>query len=521
MRLRATGLALGLSLGALACGGGGSGGPPPYVEPLEPRVSCPAPTLVDGGLNAAVDPGPVCVGAPRPSALLAAPSAAVHGWHDLGAHPVSRDLLVDLPVPPGTASLMLVQQLVSGGPPDHLTVVTFPGGATQVQPNAAVIGELRDPSGAVVYTDLEIIDGRELTRALVATRGTGAVVGSVAYPSTSAGLQAAAAGVTPGTWRVMVNDYAHECWLAHQPDPPPGLAGLSCDAASQVADAVYQLYALTTPAASGGDAPIRARGSLDVTFHLVDAPTPLIGVTAATAPAHPAVRRMVESFGWLLAGAGVCLGTVTFVDAPEWARDRFAGATSASDAVPCGNLPQLLATSRPGQPTLELFLVPSLLASPGDVGTVLGVDGTIPGPATVNGTVASGAVVSAEDLRAGSCPAAGGAPSAPAPLTCGADLVAYVAAHEAGHFLGLYHPSEYAGDAFDPLVDTPHCECAACGLSAGACAAGIPASRCLRADARCAGGANLMFWQLSAASSGRLSPEQARLVRSSPLVRDP
>jgi len=521
MRLRAASLALGLSLGAPGCGGGG-GGPPPYVEPVEPRVTCPAPALVDGGLNAAVDPGPVCVGPPRPSALPAVAAGAGHGWQDLGEHPVSRDALVAFTVPPGTASLTLVQQLVSGGPPGQLTVVTFPGGATEVQPNVAVVGELRDPTGALVYTDLEIIDGRELTGALVSTRGAGAVVGTVAFPSTTAGLLATAGGgVAPGTWRVMVNDYAHECWLAHQPDPPPGLAGLTCDPASRVADAAYRLYALTTPAAAGGASPIRARGALDVTFHLVDTPTPLIGVTAAAAPEHPAVRRMVESFGWLLAGAGVCLGTVTFVDAPGWARARFAGATSADDAVPCGNLPQLLATSRPGQPTLELFLVPSLLASPGDVATVLGVDGTIPGPATVNGTVASGAVVSAEDLRAGSCPAAGGPPAAPSPLTCGADLVAYVAAHEAGHFLGLYHPSERAGETFDPLSDTPHCECAACGLSPGACAAGIPAGRCLRADARCAGGANLMFWQLSAASAGRLSPEQARLVRSSPLVRDP
>jgi hypothetical protein len=340
----------------------------------------------------------------------------------------------------------------------------------------------------------------------------------VAYPGTSAALQATAVGgVAPGTWRVMVNDYGYECWLASQPDPPPGLAGLSCDAPSRTDDAVYQLYALTTPAAAGAAA-IPARGTLDVAFHIVDDPDPQIGVTAASAPGDPSVRRMVESFGRLLSGAGVCLGTVTFLDAPSWARTRYATTSSADDPIPCGNLSQLLATSRPGLPTLELFLVPSLQAGPRDVARVIGVDGTIPGPATVNGTVASGAVASAADLKAGRCPAPG---APPALFTCGADQVAYVAAHEAGHFLGLYHPTELGGDAFDPRTDTPRCECAFhCGLSPATCAAGIPAARCLR-DAHCGGGANLMFWQLSGSSAGLLSPEQARIVRSSPLVRAP
>jgi hypothetical protein len=506
-----------LALWGLSCGGSSG---PPYVEPAEPRASCPAPVLVSGGLNPAVDPGPVCVGAPRPSALPAVPTGAVHGWLDLGEHAVGE--VVDVEVPAGTASLHLLQQLVSGGPPGQQTRVSFDGGASyQVQPNVAVVGELNDPAGRLVYTDLEVISGSEFTGDLLTALGAGPVAGTVAYPSTSAGLQAiGAGGVAPGTWTVMVNDYGYECWLAAQPDPPPGLAGISCDAASRTSDTRYRLSALTTPAASGGDSAIRAQGALDVAFHLVDTPTPIIEIGADEAPADPAVRRMVESLGWFMSGAGVCLGTVTFYDAPDWARARFAEDTSASDPVPCGNLSQLLATSRPGQGTLELFLVPLLRPSPGDPGLVIGVDGTIPGPATVNGTIASGAVVSAEDLRLGVCPAPGtGQP--PQPGTCGQDLVAYVAAHEAGHFLGLYHPTELDGGAFDPLGDTSRCVCSAsCGLSPAACAAGIPAGRCLK-SASCGGGANLMFWQLSASSAGLLSPEQARIVRSSPLVRAP
>jgi hypothetical protein len=521
--LPALAAALPLVLCAVGCGGGGSTGPS-YVEPKATRVDCPAPILASGGVNPAVDPGPVCIGAPRLSALPAAPADATHGWQDLGEHRVDVSSLVEVNVPPGTASLLLVEQLVSGGPPGQVTVVNFPGGLIQVQPNLAVIGELWDPAGRLVYTDLEVTGGGDLSGELLTVLGAGSVVGSVAYPSTSASLEATAVGgVAPGTWRVMVNDYAYECWLAAQPAPPPGLVGFSCDAASQTDDAVYRLFALTTPAATAGGSAIPARGALDVAFHLVDAPTPLIGITAAEASGDLFVRRMVRSLGWLLAGAGVCLGNVTFYDAPDWARERFATTTSASDAVPCGHLSQLLATSRPGGATLDLFLLPFLRGSPGDVGVVIGVDGTIPGPATINGTVASGAVVSAEDLRFGLCPLPSAGPGPPSPLSCGADLVAVVAAHEAGHYLGLFHPSESNGADFDPLVDTPHCECSsACGLSPVACAGGgLPASRCQRADPRCAGAGNLMFWQLSQAMTGYLSPEQARIVRSSPLVRAP
>ena len=33
--------------------------------------------------------------------------------------------------------------------------------------------------------------------------------------------------------------------------------------------------------------------------------------------------------------------------------------------------------------------------------------------------------------------------------------------YEGGHWLGLYHPSEYTGDLFDTLADTPLCQCTA------------------------------------------------------------
>jgi hypothetical protein len=320
---------------------------------------------------------------------------------------------------------------------------------------------------------------------------------------------------------VLVSDYAHECWLAEQPSPPPGLAAFTCTAGSRANDAVYRVYALTTAAVSGGASAIRDRATLDLAIHLVDAPTPLLNVDAAQALTWAATRRMVESYATLLSGAGLCLGTVTFYDAPAWARERFGSSTSASDPFPCGNLPQLLATSQPGQRTLELFMLPKLQDAPDATGTVVGVDGAIPGPATINGTIASGAVVSGEDLGSGVCPAPGSGASV-RPMSCGADLVAYIAAHETGHFLGLYHPTEGSGDAFDPLSDTPHCGCTHCGMTQDACnQSGIPGTRCTRPGDGCGGGGNLMFWIIGPASAGYLSPEQARIARSSPVVHAP
>jgi hypothetical protein len=513
--------ALALALGCSPGHGGGGSSPPPYSEPREARLSCSAPTLVSGGLNPAPDPGSACTTAPRPSALPAPTAAGPHGWIDLGEHAVGS--VVEVPVPPGTASLLLMQQWVSGGPPDQLVTITFTdSGSTQVQGNAAIIGELHDPSGRLVYTDLEVISATDLSGALLFAQGSGAVVGSVAFPSTSAGLAAVGlAGVAAGTWRAMVNDYGHECWLAAQPSPPAGLAGIRCDAASRVRDTVYRLYALTAASAAGGGPVIRPTGTLDVAFHLVDAPTPVLQIDAAAAPADRRVRRMVDSFAWLLSGAGLCLGTVTFYDEPGWARARFGNGVSADDPTPCGNLPQLLATSRIGERSLELFLVTRLTGSSTGSTVVVGVDGTIPGPATVNGTVASGAVISAAGLAqsaSAGCPepASGAAPD---PMACGADEVAYIAAHESGHYLGLYHPTEGGGESFDPLSDTPHCECTSrCGDPSG-CSGGVSPARCSQPDPLCGGGGNLMFWVVSGASEGFLSPQQALIARSSPLVR--
>ena len=91
-----------------------------------------------------------------------------------------------------------------------------------------------------------------------------------------------------------------------------------------------------------------------------------------------------------------------------------------------------------------------------------------------------------------------------------AQLLGESAAHEMGHFLGLYHTSESNGFEFDPLSDTPECARASSGASA-----------CETAD-----GSNLMFWASYSSldrSNGKvqevLSAQQQFVLRASPLAR--
>src|SRR5205085_8772901 len=131
---------------------------------------------------------------------------------------------------------------------------------------------------------------------------------------------------------------------------------------------------------------------------------------------------------------------------------------------------------------------------------VVGIDGTIPGPSSVGGTVNSGASVNGSNLGFGTCT------SQLDIHNCGPDEVAYIVAHEGGHFMGLYHTTEQTGDAFDPLSDTPTCKCTDCAPSSqrASCASNNPSGTptlvrtesCLSPPS-CGGGDNLMFWLLS------------------------
>jgi hypothetical protein len=186
--------------------------------------------------------------------------------------------------------------------------------------------------------------------------------------------------------------------------------------------------------------------------------------------------------------------------------------------------------SQPGNNTLNFFFVASITSS-SQAGThTVGIDGTIPGPATVGGTVHSGAAVSSADLGVATGPATAtgcGSGIDYSSTGCGPDRVAYIAAHEGGHALGLYHTVESLGDAFDPLSDTPQCPCATCIPDAGVtqtCGTDPTKSyqlspKACTASPSCGSGDNLMFWELGAGSTGTLTAQQTQVMRGNPVVQ--
>ncbi len=98
----------------------------------------------------------------------------------------------------------------------------------------------------------------------------------------------------------------------------------------------------------------------------------------------------------------------------------------------------------------------------------------------------------------------------------GSQLLGETAAHEMGHQLGLFHPSEYGGTVFDILSDTPECAISRDSNSSGT----VSAEEC---DGY--GGDNLMFWTTWSSSSqaaGKtqetLSSYQEHVLKYSPIA---
>jgi hypothetical protein len=96
-------------------------------------------------------------------------------------------------------------------------------------------------------------------------------------------------------------------------------------------------------------------------------------------------------------------------------------------------------------------------------------------------------------------------------------LLAETAAHEMGHFLGLYHPTEREGTLYDPISDTPQCSSSNDSDGNG----NVSAEEC-----ESYGGGNVMFWtaySTSSRNSGKtqdnLTSNQVHVIRYSPLAQ--
>jgi hypothetical protein len=487
---------------------------------LPPSPACPSPpgtpTIVAGATLDPGDPGlGVCVTPVRDP-------VATMGFVDLGTHTIGQTVQFD--VPAGTRSFTILSQVVPGTAEEFVVFQGF------LIPNSVVPSNVREPNGTLFYSDLEPLPQvglySDVTGVLAYYGGLSAISGAFTVPNTSAALDLdLTTGALPsGTWSFLVNDFSLECLSV------PGCS--TGPAAGQ-----YRIQVVMEPR------PFTSTGMLDLEVYLATDPASLLP-NAAAAASDPQFARWVKSLGAYYAKAGICLGTVTVHDLPTWAKSRFApsgvvdvsgsgqGLPPSSTPLGCDDLSQLFTLGLAPSQAVHLFFADELVDRSVAAGfTVLGVDGSIPGPSGVPGTVNGGAVVGVFDLfgaeaSPGACSAAG----APNVSTCGTDILALVSAHEAGHWLGLYHTTELDGTLFDPLTDTGTCACLACAPFAlrSRCAErnafGTPTvmfnSFCIDRKPRCGGGDNLMFWLFDERYSlGRISRQQADVMRRNPAVQ--
>jgi len=453
-------------------------------ESISSGINCAPPTLFVGPpAGPASDPG-VCV---NPRVTSALPAGDVQS---LGVHQTGTPLLFT--VPQGAIGFSIVSQAVDAG-----AFIVYQGFTL---PNLPIPTPLLTPQGATFFDDIS--PPVDQTTANLTNASPNAYVGVLTFPNTTPALAIAEDGGLPGgSWTLVVSDYAHECLT------------IGCTDGGSASN-TYDVSVLVRPG------PFPATGHLAADIYIVS-DTLDAGAALGTAQVQQFAARYAEFY----AQAGVCISSVTLHDIPAWARAKYASLAVDDAELPCSDFRQMMTLAEPGT-TMALFLVDELTAtiSP-DAGTIVGLDGAIPGPATFNGTIAGGAVASLADLLSDTGCGVSFNPS------CGPDVVAYVAAHETGHYLGLYHPTELTGDFFDPLVDTPACVCALCELNSTARAACSGANgaaptlvlpaQCGQQTQECGGSDLLMFWILDNGSVGRFSPEQAAMVRANPLVTQP
>ena len=432
---------------------------------------------------------------PADCTLPAPVASALDGGQvlELGTHQTGDS--ITFTVPPGTASVSILQQAVGNVP---LRVV-FDNKGPQVVDNSVVPRFVYFPDGGVAYDDAKTPSaGADKTvdpsGTFVEFSADTPVAAAFTFPNTAASL---AAGVTPGNWRFIVGDFAHEC-----------ATEFACLDGGTDQDK-YDIKVVLKPQA--------ATANLDVNFYIVGSATTRTGAafTAAVAKNDASVQRMIQTFTGLYGAQGITLRNVAFFDVSAADRAKYSNIVISGDTTgdgPCDQLAQmfLLSSANPGL-SVNLFLVDDLVdTSPSGSVSLVGIDGTIPGTATLAGTVHSGAAVSMADLFVNSaveCAAA----QAPNLNTCGADVVAYISAHETGHFLGLFHTTEAGGQAHDLIADTPECPLTSDRGGKGF----LNNGDCADFD-----GHNFLFWLDDGLADASITTQQSAVLLRSPIVEN-
>ena len=190
-----------------------------------------------------------------------------------------------------------------------------------------------------------------------------------------------------------------------------------------------------------------------------------LSVSAATAAADTRLQAILTQLDSILGQQSIRVGDIAYYDVSDPSYDSVTSSAEFS---------QMLQTTGAATATrLNLFFVQTALG-----GGVVGVAATVSGPKR-NGTTLSGVM----SIYTG----------------FSTNVIGLIAAHELGHFLGLYHTVEQTGD-HDFVDDTT--DCPAQGTSM---------------DCPTEGGGYLMHWQ--AVGGTALTPGQGLVLRAHPLLR--
>ncbi len=223
-----------------------------------------------------------------------------------------------------------------------------------------------------------------------------------------------------------------------------------------------------------------ARGNgqrLRLHFHIA----PGLGISAASAPSSSRLQNAVAAMANTYSAAGVAVEIDGYSDISG---TRFTIIDSTDGAT--SEMAELFSQGTASGDVLDVFLVRAIDTASG---SPLGVAGGIPGPPSIHGTLNSGVVVAYDSGVVG-----------------GSSNLGQIIAHEAGHYLGLFHSTENG----DPCAPGEFADCAPFG-------GGDPISDTSRGDNR-----NMMFYALQTFGGGttnnRISDGQGFVLQRNPLV---
>ena len=303
----------------------------------------------------------------------------------------------------GASSVTLVDLTAAGPVAVHTDVLSTP--LTMTVPAGAIsvtfVGQSADPTAKVVVYRIESPDGRIYDYAnpgspMKVLPPTGPGAFSVLAPNSPT------APFTPGSWSL---------WLL---------------GSKETTATVTALVKKST------QSPL-ATGSIDLNLFFVG----VSGLSAATAPADANFKAIFDSVKSTWGQIGIGIGTVTYNDITGADLTRFQDLQETD----LGALMQKSLTANARDNALNVFFVHTISGGGLAGYIILGESAGIPG-VPLRGTSGSGLAVTTADFPNGA-----------------ADI-ADTWVHEGSHWLGLFHTTETAGTAFDPLPDTPECHAA-------------------------------------------------------------